>query len=74
MRARLDVGALPVGTRQVFLDEAQTLERDAIRKRMEPRRAIGLEAMGERVEAGGGGEEGGRPTVVSGSAMTVRAA
>ena len=57
-RACLDVGAVLIGAGQIFLDEAQAFERDAVRKRMKTRRAISLETMGERVEARGRGEEG----------------
>jgi hypothetical protein len=40
--------------RQEFLDEPQPLDRDALGHRVEGRRAIGLEAMGEGVHPGRG--------------------
>ena len=44
------------GARQVGLDEAHAFERDAVRQRMEARRAEGLEAMHEGIEARGRGD------------------
>ena len=61
VRARLDVVAVRAGARQVAMDEAHALERDAIRQRMEARRAEGLEAVDEGVDAGGRGHRARQP-------------
>ena len=55
LRACFDVLAVGAGARQVAMDEPHALERDAVRERMESRRAECLEAMDEGVDAGGRG-------------------
>ena len=56
VRARFEVVAVLHGRRQVFLDQPHALDRDAVGERVIERRAIGLEAMRERVHAGAGGD------------------
>ena len=58
VRARLEVVAVGDRLRQILEDEPHALDRDAVGHRMVARRAIGFEAMGERVHAGAGGDEG----------------
>ena len=70
--ARLEIRAvLDRASAAHSLDQAHALERDAVGHRMEAGRAVGLEAMGQRIHAGGGGDCAGRPTVSSGSEMTI---
>ena len=57
-RACLDIAAVIAGAWQVGLDQAHALERNAIGKRMIARRAVGLEAMYERIQARGRGDRG----------------
>ena len=59
--ARLDVGAVGIGARQVVVDKPHPLERDALAQRVEVGARIGLEAMGEGVHPGAGGDGLGHP-------------
>ena len=58
VRARLEVVAVGDSLRQILEHEAHALDGDAFGHRMIARRAIGFEAMGERVHAGARGDEG----------------
>jgi hypothetical protein len=57
MGAGDQVLAVSIGFRQVLEDEPHAFDSDAVGHRMIARRAIGLEAVGERVHAGAGGDE-----------------
>ena len=54
----VEVLAVGEGLRQVLEDQPHAFDRDAVGHRMIARRAIGFEAMRERVHAGAGGDEG----------------
>ncbi len=56
LQPRLDVGALTDRTRQVLLHQAHAFQRDALGHGMEQRRAERLQAVRQRVHAGGGGD------------------
>jgi hypothetical protein len=49
--AGLDIRAVLIGARQIFLDQPEALERDALAHRVVERRRIGFEAMRERIHA-----------------------
>ena len=54
--ARIEIAPLLHRLRQVLLDQPHAFERHALRQRMIERRAVGLEAVGERIHAGRRGQ------------------
>jgi len=58
---------------EVPRDPAQPSDGDRVRQRVVALGDVGLEVVGERIHAGGGRDERGRPTVSSGSRMAALA-
>ena len=58
VRARLEVLAVGHRLRQVLEHQPHAFDRDAVGHRVIARRAIGFEAMRERIHAGAGGDDG----------------